>query len=184
VKSRRLPLLAALLTVGHALSYAALQGRWAIDDAYISFRYAANLARGLGLVWNAGERVEGYTNFGWVMLLALASRLGLDLPRVSRLANLFLAAGLVAFALTFLARRSRRPLLAMALAGGVLAADGVLARWAQDGMETVLFTLLVFAGAALSAPAGMEEEAASPSPWRGALVFALAALVRPEGALL
>ncbi|HZF13046.1 MAG TPA: hypothetical protein VFE33_30010 [Thermoanaerobaculia bacterium] len=191
MKSRLLPLpavLAALLALGHALAYAALQGRYAIDDAYISFRYAQNLARGLGLVFNAGERVEGYTNFGWVMLLALASRLGLDLPLVSRLANLLLAAGLVAFALRFLAecpRRSRRPVLAMALAGTALAADGVLARWAQDGMETLLFTLLVFAGAALSAPVEPEEGAVVlPSPWRGALAFALAALVRPEGALL
>src|SRR4051812_20664707 len=129
---------AAALTLGHALLYAALLGRFCIDDAYISFRYAANLARGLGLVFNAGERVEGYTNFGWVVLLALASRLGLDLPTASRLVNLLLAVALVVYALRFLARRSRRPVLAVALAGGALAADGVLARWAQDGMETVL----------------------------------------------
>src|SRR4051794_37248022 len=42
-----------------------------IDDAYISFRYAENLASGHGLVYNLGERVEGYTNFLWVVLLAL-----------------------------------------------------------------------------------------------------------------
>ncbi len=41
------------------------------DDAYISFRYAANYLTGHGLVYNYGERVEGYTNFLWVMLLAL-----------------------------------------------------------------------------------------------------------------
>ena len=41
------------------------------DDAYISFRYADNFARGDGLVFNpGGERVEGYTNFLWVLLLA------------------------------------------------------------------------------------------------------------------
>ena len=38
---------------------------WVCDDAFISFRYAANLAHGRGLVWNPGERVEGYTNFLW-----------------------------------------------------------------------------------------------------------------------
>src|SRR5262245_54883150 len=38
-----------------------------VDDAYISYRFARNLARGLGLVYNPGERVEGYTNFLWTV---------------------------------------------------------------------------------------------------------------------
>lgn len=33
------------------------------EDAFISFRYARNLVDGHGLVFNPGERVEGYTNF-------------------------------------------------------------------------------------------------------------------------
>lgn len=41
------------------------------DDPGISFRYAANLADGHGLVYNPGERVEGYSNFGFVLLLSL-----------------------------------------------------------------------------------------------------------------
>jgi hypothetical protein len=40
----------------------------------ISMRYAANLAAGAGLVWNPGERVEGYTNFLWTLLMAVAAR--------------------------------------------------------------------------------------------------------------
>jgi hypothetical protein len=35
------------------------------DDAYFTFRYAYNWAVGNGLVFNPGEHVEGYTNFGW-----------------------------------------------------------------------------------------------------------------------
>ncbi|MFP8881170.1 MAG: hypothetical protein VCE43_17850, partial [Myxococcota bacterium] len=38
----------------------AVQLSWLCDDAFISIRYAENLANGLGLVYNAGERVEGY----------------------------------------------------------------------------------------------------------------------------
>ena len=49
---------------------------WTSDDAYISFRYAANLNHGLGLVYNAGERVEGYSNFLWTLWCALGLRLG------------------------------------------------------------------------------------------------------------
>lgn len=42
-----------------------------LDDPMISMRYARNLADGLGLVWNAGERVEGITNPGWTFIMAL-----------------------------------------------------------------------------------------------------------------
>ena len=40
------------------------------DDMMISMRYARNLAEGNGLVWNPGERVEGYTNFLWTAVMA------------------------------------------------------------------------------------------------------------------
>ena len=36
---------------------------WVCDDAFISYRYAEHLASGMGLVYNTGEAVEGYTNF-------------------------------------------------------------------------------------------------------------------------
>lgn len=42
----------------------------AIDDAYISFQYARQFFSGNGLVFNVGERVEGYTNFLWIVLIA------------------------------------------------------------------------------------------------------------------
>src|ERR1700733_1253424 len=44
---------------------------WLDDDMTISMRYARNLAHGLGLVWNPGQRVEGYTNFGWTLVMAV-----------------------------------------------------------------------------------------------------------------
>src|SRR5207244_5605095 len=53
--------------------------RFGIDDAFINFRYAENLAAGLGPVFNAGERVEGYTTPAWVFLLAGLHRLGAPL---------------------------------------------------------------------------------------------------------
>ncbi|HEY6879403.1 MAG TPA: hypothetical protein VI299_15355, partial [Polyangiales bacterium] len=52
------------------------------DDAYISFRYAHNLVRGEGLVFNTGDHLEGMTNFAWVLLLAPFEALGLDLFQV------------------------------------------------------------------------------------------------------
>ncbi|AOP35998.1 hypothetical protein A0128_08580 [Leptospira tipperaryensis] len=50
--------------------FSAYQMRWISDDAFISLRYAKNLAEGKGLVFNEGERVEGYTNFLWTLLLS------------------------------------------------------------------------------------------------------------------
>lgn len=40
-----------------------------IDDAFISFRYADNLAAGKGLVLNPGQRVEGISNLLWTVSL-------------------------------------------------------------------------------------------------------------------
>ncbi len=49
------------------------------DDAMVSMRYAYNLAHGLGAVWNAGERVEGFTNPLWVGIMALIHLLPIGL---------------------------------------------------------------------------------------------------------
>lgn len=46
------------------------------DDAYISYRYAFNLIDGHGLVFNPGERVEGYTNLLYVLLMVPLAWLG------------------------------------------------------------------------------------------------------------
>ncbi len=48
----------------------AWHNRFIQDDAFISFRYADNLARGFGLVWNPGEHIEGYTNFLWTCIMS------------------------------------------------------------------------------------------------------------------
>ncbi|MGB1277113.1 MAG: hypothetical protein ACPG77_15320, partial [Nannocystaceae bacterium] len=58
--------------VALVLAFAIHAGAWDFlcDDAYISFRYARHLADHGALEYNLGERVEGYTNFLWVLLLA------------------------------------------------------------------------------------------------------------------
>ncbi|MBN2572949.1 MAG: hypothetical protein JXP73_00150 [Deltaproteobacteria bacterium] len=42
------------------------------EDAMISMRYAYDLAHGDGWVFDPGERVQGYTNLGWTLLMAAA----------------------------------------------------------------------------------------------------------------
>lgn len=45
---------------------------WGNDDSFIGYRYAENLARGQGLVFNRGERVEGYSDLLYVVMMAPA----------------------------------------------------------------------------------------------------------------
>ena len=42
-----------------------------IDDAMVSMRYAWNFSHGYGLVWNPGERVEGYTNLLMTLMMSV-----------------------------------------------------------------------------------------------------------------
>jgi len=60
------------------LTSLAWHNRFIQDDAFISFRYAYNLVHGKGLVWNEGERVEGYTNFLWTLAMSIPLYLGYD----------------------------------------------------------------------------------------------------------
>jgi arabinofuranosyltransferase len=43
------------------------------DDAMISMRYAWNFSHGIGLVWNSGEYVEGYSNPLMTLLMSLST---------------------------------------------------------------------------------------------------------------
>src|SRR5712692_5599667 len=72
----------AALVVGIRLAYAAYS-QVSYDDAYISLRYATNLAAGHGLVFNPGERVFGASTPLYVLLLALFARVGLPMPLFS-----------------------------------------------------------------------------------------------------
>ncbi|PIV81991.1 hypothetical protein COW53_01325, partial [bacterium CG17_big_fil_post_rev_8_21_14_2_50_64_8] len=65
-------LLAVVLFLAHAASFG-----FVVDDAFISFRYAANLVAGHGLAFNPGEAVEGYSNLLWVLLVATGLKVGL-----------------------------------------------------------------------------------------------------------
>jgi len=150
------------------------------DDAFISFRYARNLVVGDGLTWNPGERVEGYTSFAWVLMMAGALRAGLALEAVSRV--LGVVSGLFVLASVALLASRRRPLWRWTawIAPIALAANGSFAAWSTSGMETTFFTALVV-GAMLAYLRESEER--SERPWLSALLLAAAGLTRPEGAL-
>jgi len=66
--------------------FLAIHRRWIADDAFISFRYASSLKEYGALVYNKEERVEGFTNFLWTLMLAPFS--GMDLIVISQIAGI------------------------------------------------------------------------------------------------
>lgn len=158
------------LSLVHQLMLATLA-----EDAFISFRYALNLAEGNGLVFNVGERVEGYSNFLWVVLTALPHAVaGLDIVLVSRVLGIACALGCVVLAYV-LTRRISGDHGAGLLAAVLTATASGLAAYGPSGLETPLFALLV-----LTVVLTLHADA----PLVAGLLVALATMTRPDGALV
>ena len=183
--------LVLLLATGLTLGKLAAAWPFTTDDAYITLRYSKHLAAGEGVVWNVGEpRVEGYSNFLFVLVGAAAIKLGLEPITVLKTLGgvAFLMSAFVLFAWT---RKRAGPLLACV---PFLILTSYLGSiwWSVSGLETAVYQLLVIVAAFLFVtglgPAADRRSAAfTLSTWKlsaaGALVF-LASLTRPEGPLV
>ncbi len=148
----------------------------------ITFRYARNLADGVGPVWNAGERVEGYTNFLWMVLLAGTHLAGMDLV----VASLVLAY-IASFACLLIVWRiwslwaedddagiiANPAVLAVTLL--VIGLNGSVAAWAFGGLETPLAMALLTSAVYLF----IIEQRTGRFPF-SALAFTAGAMTRPE----
>lgn len=149
------------------------------DDAFITFRYAANFLNGHGLVYNSGERVEGFTNFFWTILMILGGRFGLDYILFSQLLGTLCGVGTIILAF-FLARELFRDLSnahRTILAGlSCLALGSVysFAYWTVAGLETAAFAFTVLASLYSYIRRSLVATAC----------LVLATLLRPEGGLV
>jgi hypothetical protein len=129
------------------LEQAILVGDFRVDDAYISFSYAKNLASGHGLVFSEDIRVEGYSNFLWVLLTALGYVfIGTSddpYPVVRAFAFVFLlTAGLLTYKLSRRKAGSFVSLCAVLL----LFSSTDLFRATASGLETVPYVTAVLFG--------------------------------------
>jgi arabinofuranosyltransferase len=147
-----------------------------LDDAYISYRYAENLVDGLGLVYNPGEYVEGFTNLLWTLCVALGMALGFEATAVGHLLGVASGAATLV-AVRVYAGTGLPPSRAWvaAIAPWVLVASASFARWSTSGMETVMFAAWVTAALAAHARARIGWATAFAS---------LATLTRPDGLLV
>ena len=152
-----------------------LVGDFRVDDAYITFSFAKNLAAGHGPVFSHGVRVEGYSNFLWMVLIALGYlvRPSADPYTTARcFAFLFLAGALAGVYRLVRPRAGRIPaFVALAL----VLSNSDIVRAALSGLETVPFLACIVLGwASYLDPA--RSRRASSLGW-----FAAAALMRIDG---
>jgi len=167
---------------GHSALFGGQRIWWLGDDAMISMRYAHNMASGLGLVWNPGERVEGYTNFLWTLLLTLLHLLPISTATTS------LYVLLASLVLSLTAIRLLRRLIHL-LGGGDLVLLSVLLSyvgsknllaWSTSGFETILLMVMVLLSACR-----LVEESRRQQPQLGTfLLIGVMSLVRADALLL
>jgi arabinofuranosyltransferase len=148
------------------------------DDAYISFRYALNYIHGHGLVFNVGERVEGYTNFLWTILLVAGRLAGSDLVLFSQALGAVFGIGTIIILyrmgnLTLVDRAGRWTPIASGICCLILGSAYSFAYWTVSGLETAAFTFML-----LVALYAYLRHSGLTAP-----CLVMATLLRPEGAL-
>lgn len=115
-----------------------------LDDALISFRYAENLVNGQGLVYNAGERVEGYTNFLWTLIMSLPFYLDLEPVKFSFLVSMlcFVASLILTYRIMMLIlENTGKSIIGLVLLG----TNYTFSSYATSGLETQFQTSLLTA---------------------------------------
>ncbi|MDE2997555.1 MAG: hypothetical protein OXU79_00580 [Gemmatimonadota bacterium] len=162
--SARIFILVVLLTPPAVACYHRVQ----MDDPYITYRYARNLAEGRGFIYNEGERVLGTTAPLYAVLLSVPGRIAGNYPLISTLFS-----GAALGALGWLIGR----ILAdfnESRAGFVAAFLVILNPYLGDvlGFELILFQALIF---------GAYAAYFSDRTSLAALLLALGTLTRGDG---
>ncbi len=136
--------LAGLLLLAIIAVVFADRARFIQDDAFISFRYAENMAHGMGLVWEPGATVQGYTNFLWTLIIALALSIGFEAISAAQTIGIFLQTGAVVLFAVLARAYLGGNILALGL-GVVLATNASFSAYATGGLETALLCFLMTA---------------------------------------
>jgi hypothetical protein len=153
-----------------------LKRNFVTDDAWITARYADNLAEGLDFGWNpGGERVEGFSNPALVAVGAIADLIGIAPVTAARIFGVGCGVALI----VLLHRRAPAVLGPTAARVALLltALYPPLALWAVGGLETLPAALAMTAGV-------LPLCAAEPSrrdAVRSGAALAVLPWLRPEG---
>ncbi|MBD3178768.1 MAG: hypothetical protein GF417_03765 [Candidatus Latescibacteria bacterium] len=150
-----------------------------IDDTYIHYQYARNLAEEYQLAFNRGVPSYGATSPLWVFILALSWKAGMNMIFFSHLLSHIFAA-LSVIMIYFYVTRSGGGEKEAAAAALIMSAEAWLLRWSSVGMESSFAVFMVVAALYLSA-------GSMDSLLRSVLFgisLALASLTRPEVLLM
>lgn len=175
----------ALCLVVAAVANFVAHRQFYFEDAFITFRYAENIAQGMGMVFNPGERVLGASSALYTLLLATLAWIGFDVVAAGGLVytTCLSATGYI------VARHLKRlgyPNAGVAFA--LMAAWGVGGTLRFFGMETALYMLLIAASVSQAAAVtpSAREDGASPShsPWGLGILLGLTCLTRYDGTVV
>ncbi len=141
---------------------------WLAVDAFILFRYAAQTWAGHGLVWNIGERVQGFTCPLWQLLLC-AMPAEITCLWSLLMGMFFTALTLVGAASLF--RRTVRPFVGFGLFCLAFFSSKSVLEWSTSGLENSLnHAMLAMAYAFALAPGRPAKRAwgraLPPDCWR------------------
>lgn len=150
---------------------------YTIDDAYITFTSAKNLALGYGPVFVPGEHVEATSSFLWACLLAPFELAGIGSVTGSKILGLLFVV-LTAFTALRLLRSIRPSIsdLEMTLAGLLIAFCSPFIVWSMYGMEHGMVAFLLLLAIYL-----FHEESRRGQGWMSAIPVVLLQMARPEG---
>lgn len=159
----------------------AWSARFFPDDAFIGYRYASNLASGYGMVYNPGERIEGYTNFLWTLIHAVPHVFGWSPIFFSSVLGMAVLAVVLGFSLDFFQKIFRSKALAY-MACLFMVGNATFLGYAAGGMETMLQACLVLVFAWLLLPD--REQGRHRREIFAGTVAALAIMTRLDSSLL
>lgn len=172
-----------VILVGYSTTIGDTRYWWLFDDAMISMRYAYNLAHGYGLVWNpGGAHVEGYTNFLWVLYMAIIHLFPIPITTTSlivALTNIVLSLACIPILIKII----------RLLEGGTFAVVATLVTyifslnimgWATAGAETVLLSFLFL----LSLARVLQDIQQQQVSLTTCLIIGIMTLVRSDAILL
>jgi arabinofuranosyltransferase len=153
-----------------------------VDDAYITAHFSERLAAGEGITYNPGEKIEGCTTFGLMILLVPFSWIGVsDLVRISQLLGIFSWALVCTLIWARLPKwKGGKPDGRGAFVIAYLSCGIVPMVWAYSGMETSIVAALWLGAGLLH----LHEDETGKLPIFSALATVAAGLMRPDGILI
>ncbi|MFX0137578.1 MAG: hypothetical protein ACFFDN_28325 [Candidatus Hodarchaeota archaeon] len=154
------------------------------EDAYITFRYARNIANGKGYVWNSGENpIWGSTSILWTLTLAIPVMFGFDIILIAQILGVLIGL-LIIISSYFIMVYPLRLSKAIAVFSCLLLATGSQVVHSMTGFDNLLFTLFMITSFGMMCYITFEERPIGKGESILCLNCLALSLTRPEGLIV